>query len=169
MDNKHINRIHNDSVTPVTMTMESPILTLEDLKKQLLPGRKLFTKKEVFDKYLEEKFNTDLYGIMMLYTNKHLGQSFSLPVPSVICVTYLDVHNAEEINSNLDQKLSLVQRTLSGETRLNLHSDKEYTVYIVNYDPQNDSLCFGYSLESGNKTMFVRASAQFDIAIISQF
>lgn len=133
------------------------------------------TAAKTFDQFLKEKFDGIGIGeFMKIYTKKHVGEAFCLPiVPPDITCRFMTATNPEVLAKFMETyKQSIGTNPFTGNTFMNLHNDTvyEFTLIRADFDLLANQKLFwrGYHHQTDNFAFFINSSIQFDLTVIYQ-
>lgn len=147
--------------------------SVEELKnKKLSKEMDIFqTPAETLDAFLKETFGgIGIPELMRIYTKKHIGTEFCLPVvtPQVICYFKKEDNANSLFNMLANYQCSIIPSPFGNH--LNLHNDTIYKFTLIRADfdlKENASnFFFGYHHESKNFHFFIKSSIQFDLTVV---
>ena len=147
---------------------------LEELKKvdQTKKDRTVNASTLVFDEFLKEKFNgIGISEFMKIYTKKHVGEEFCLPVPSEITCIFNSSDDPEALAKFLaNYKQTIGTNHFTGNTFLNLHNNNVYEFTLIraefSLDEHKNLFWAGYHHSHDNFKFFIKSSAQFDLTVV---
>ncbi len=127
---------------------------------------------EALDDFLKGKFDGNgIAELMQIYTQKHIGEAFCLPVVTpIVSVFFTSIDNPRILSQLLANYQSTVKDSLLGNTFLNLHTDSMYKFTLIranfNLEENQNLFSFGYHHKTEHFRLFLKSSAQFDLTLV---
>ena len=123
--------------------------------------------------HLREKFNEiGLIELMKVYTKKHFGEAFYLPMvtaPKVGCL-FCNSDNPDLLSGILTEYQQTIKTSFWGSIVLNLHANDicKFTLLHAKFSLKENESKFshGYYFETQKFLFFIQSSIQGDLAVV---
>lgn len=155
-----------------TKILQSPPTLTSTSELEMASNKIFLTPIEVLDEFLKKKFNNGIVEFMLLYTEKHFGKAFCLPVvfsPTVRCLFY-NSDDPDWLSQTLTDYQSAIKVNSFGNTYLNLHTNDIYkfTLMKANFSLKENAEKFlrGYHYTINNFQIFIQSSIQGDLTLL---
>lgn len=128
------------------------------------------TPRQTLDKFLKEKFHgIGVPQFMQIYTQRHIGQAFCLPVvtPVVTCL-FCDCDCPDFLSHVLTDYQAMLKPNALGCIFPNLHTDSTYKFTLIHANfslTEGKNFSSGYYHKTENWLFFLKSSAQFDLTV----